>query len=251
MASQTQYKLEYFTRFAKENFPTEYASIADVNLYEFERKTYLDTNKRPHHVDMLRVARYHKKANGPRVWAVATNSSIMYYWGNLTDRVLTTVSDENRNRIYYDGRFGEISGVQDTGQGETFIRKQGRFAIETVINFVFMLTDRLDYVVNTQGTDMLHNLHCAYNNLAQSMRSKEFLTPAYMHSHRGELQVQGSKDRHTGPDQVTPTASQFAMHEDQWGQNMPTNSARINASNSRSWAGPQCKSSFTSIAYSN
>jgi hypothetical protein len=165
MPPKEQYTLDDFTQYGQAHFPIAFAAISNVHAYSFERKTYVNKNQEPHQVDMLLVGFYHKRAGGPSVWAYATGSAMYLFWGNRSEEVLTLISEENKSRVYYDGSFRLMAGGQDT-RGMTPTRKLGQTVVETVVNFLYPLTGRLDCVVNVQKTDMLGNLKFASMNLS-------------------------------------------------------------------------------------
>jgi hypothetical protein len=164
MAPKEQYTLDDFTQYGQTHFPVAFAAISNTHAYNFEKKTYVNKNQEPHQVDMLLVGFYHKRAGGPSVWAYAMGSATYLFSGNRSEEVLTLIPEEHKSRVYYDGQFGLMAGGQDT-RGMTPTRKLGQTVVETVVNFLYLLTGRLNYVVNVQKTDMLGNLKFASMNL--------------------------------------------------------------------------------------
>jgi len=82
MAPKERYVLEDFTNFGHDNFPVEYAAVADRNIYKFETKTCENDNQQPREATLLFLGRYHyTKSGGPLAWAHATASGIGYYSG--------------------------------------------------------------------------------------------------------------------------------------------------------------------------
>ncbi|KAF1943065.1 hypothetical protein EJ02DRAFT_153133 [Clathrospora elynae] len=184
MAPRKQYNLDDFTRYGQTYFPDAFAIISDISAYKFDKKTYVNESQEPHQVEMLKVGFYHRRAGGPSVWAYTTGSAMYYFWGNRSEEVLSLVPEENRSRIYYDGQFGTMAGRQDT-KGITPTRKLGQVIVETVVNFLYLLTGQLDFVFNTQNTDMLGNLkHASMNlkaNLADDNKDTKYAVLAQSH----------------------------------------------------------------------
>jgi hypothetical protein len=80
MAPRLQYTLDDFVKFAQTNFPIEYTSIADLDIYRFEEQTCANLNKEPRLATLLHVGRYHYSTeDAPAAWTHVTNGGITYY----------------------------------------------------------------------------------------------------------------------------------------------------------------------------
>jgi hypothetical protein len=163
MEPQEAYILKDFKRYARNHFPTEFASFRDLHAYQFEKRTYLDENSAVHEMSMLLVGQYHRRHSGPQVWAHSTGSCVRYYQGKTLEDVCTLIPEEHTTRIYYCAPYSFMIGSEE-GRGGTAGRKAGQFVVETVIDFLFLLTGRLKRFSNTREIDMLSNFKYACMN---------------------------------------------------------------------------------------
>jgi hypothetical protein len=152
MAPQQQYTLDDFQRFARANFPAEYASIADANLHRFENRWTMDEQNQAHKLTLLFIGRYYRtKPGGSEAWAHATISGITYYSGKANE-ICKPVLARYESRIYPDYPL-DFMLKSESLQNMRWMVKE--YLMEAAINFAFLLAAQLKCVHNVKGRDML------------------------------------------------------------------------------------------------
>ncbi|KAF9694690.1 hypothetical protein EKO04_007295 [Ascochyta lentis] len=152
-----------FRRYARKEFPDEFARFRNFYRCDFEEKTYLDENHAAHNVSVLLVGHYHTRKAGPPVWAQATSTCVRYYQGKAGAPVCTPIPEEHVTRIYYSAPYSTMVGAQ-TGRSRPTDRKAEHYFAETIVNVFFLFAGRLEQVSNPGKTDMLSNFRYACMN---------------------------------------------------------------------------------------
>lgn len=156
MEPKEHYTSKDFKRYARKEFPNEYAVFRELYLCNFENKTYFDINQAAHNLSVLLVGQYCTRQGGPAVWAQATATCVRYFSGKDTGTVCTLIPEKNLGRIYYSAPYSSIGDVQENRSGSAS-RKAGTCFVETIINVLFLLTGQLEQVSNPSKIDMLSN----------------------------------------------------------------------------------------------
>ncbi|KAI4623037.1 uncharacterized protein J4E87_006130 [Alternaria ethzedia] len=169
MLLKKRYILGDFNKYATGRLATHFAAISDMALYEFSEKLYLDEKNNARRCHMLLVGHYSRKSGGPPVWAHATGERICYYSGSGT-QVTPLVQDIHSSKVYYDPPFSYIGGSQDYGSlkpGMNPERKLERAVVDSAINFIFLLSGRLEQVSDLMNPDILSHFRLACTNLVR------------------------------------------------------------------------------------
>ncbi|KAF1943064.1 hypothetical protein EJ02DRAFT_321962, partial [Clathrospora elynae] len=167
-----QYVLGDFAKYAAEKFANQFAAIADLGIYDFADKSYMDDNQKTQRVHMLLIGHYHRTSGGPSVWAHATGTYIRYYSGAGIE-VTPLVQDIHTSRVYYDPPFSLMGGAQNssnTGRGMNDDRKRERAVVESAINVIFLMTGRLMRTMDLENPDLLRNFRTACKNFDRHLR---------------------------------------------------------------------------------
>jgi hypothetical protein len=157
MKRRKQYLLGDFTKYTTENFADELKAVADLDIYKFAEKVYLDNNSKIQRLHMLLVGHYSRKSGGPPVWAHADGTCIRHYSGAGVE-VRPLVQDIHTSRVYYDPPFCYMGGAQYSSgrnRGMNPERKHERTLVEAVINFIFLNSGRLAHVSDWENKNML------------------------------------------------------------------------------------------------
>ena len=166
MAPKKHYGIKDFLQHAEKNLGDEFSTIADTTRYGFEEKVFFVENERAQQVDMVRIGHYYHRSGGQTIWAHSTGNSISYYRGDSSE-VTLLVDKYEKSRIYYDPPFSTMVGPEETSQTRTVVhrtRQRQRFVVETMVDFAYLLTGRLERVKRRIDTDMLSNLSVACDN---------------------------------------------------------------------------------------
>lgn len=166
------YTSKDFKRYARKEFPTDYALFRERYVCTFEAKTHLDANHAAHNINALLVGSYHVRQGGPLVWAQATAIGIRYFSGKETDAICMPISEKHVNRIYYSSPYSPTFETQD-GRSRTAGREAVQYFAETIINVLFLLTGRLQRVGNPGKTDMLSNFRYVCVNVKPVLPCRE------------------------------------------------------------------------------
>jgi hypothetical protein len=197
MAPQQRYVLKDFVNYGRLDFPNEFASVADSNIFNFDNKTCVNDDQQPREATMLLLGRYHYTQRGSALaWAYATTSGISYYSGKA-GRVCKIVPPRFQTRIYHDHPFDlmfTLQGPNSHGHDPTQMVKE--CVIETMINFAFLRTGRIDHVDNVKGMDMLTNFRFACLNFCMNSGLARVAEPSLLEPHRaGEVRKSGLETR--------------------------------------------------------
>jgi hypothetical protein len=169
MKMRKKYILGDFTKYATGKLAAQFAAISNMTLYEFSEKVYLSEKIRAHRCHMLLVGHYSRKSGGPPVWAHATGEKICYYSGAGT-QVTPLVQDIHSSKVYYDSPFSYIGGSQDYSSlkpGMNPERKRERATVDSAINFIFLMSGRLEEVCDLVNPDILGSFRLACVNLVR------------------------------------------------------------------------------------
>lgn len=172
LSSWKKYNLDDFVQYATGKLAEQYAAIADLSMYKFADKTYLDENNTPCGRHMLLVGHYWRKSGGPPVWAHATGTHIRYCSGEGI-QVNPLIQDIHSSKVYYGTPFNAMSGVHDSSNTKprmTIERKLERALVESVINFIFLKKGQLIRALDLESPDMLRSFRLAYINFAQHQK---------------------------------------------------------------------------------
>jgi len=164
-----KYILGDFTKYATGRLATHFTAISDMALYKFSEKLYLDEKHNTHRHHMLLVGHYSRKAGGPPVWACATGEKICYYSGP-GKQVTPLTQDIHSSKVYYDPPFSYIGGSHDYSSqkpGMNPERKLERAVVDSAINFIFLLSGRLEQVFDLVNPDILGHFRLACTNLVR------------------------------------------------------------------------------------
>jgi hypothetical protein len=186
MAHNKRYTLDHFKEDAQRRYPAQFAAVADITAYKFEKISYVGDKQEGLQADMLSVGYYYQKHSGQTVWALANGHSVRYYFGKSRE-VCALVPDAYRSRIYYHEPFkfmGPQQGCADSGRLVTAARQYEKVVFETVVHFVFLLTGRLTRVYNTANVDMLGNIKFACMSLENNLETKDDAERAVVESFR-------------------------------------------------------------------
>jgi hypothetical protein len=167
-----KYVLGDFTKYGTSKLARQFAAIADMDLYDFTEKMYLDEKNEARQCHMLLVGHFSFKSGGPPVWAEATGQRICYYSGT---RFLVTplIHDVQSSKVYYDPPFSRIGGALDYSNvrpGMSPERKLERAVVEATINFIFLQSGRLEQVQDLMNPDILSNFRQACRNFSLQQR---------------------------------------------------------------------------------
>ncbi|KAI4934395.1 hypothetical protein J4E85_002251 [Alternaria conjuncta] len=169
LSSRKKYNLDDFVQYATGRLADQYAAIADLSMYKFADKAYLDENNTPYSRRMLLVGHYWRKRGGTPVWAHATGTHIRYYSGEGI-QVNPLIHDTQSSKVYYGTPFNAMSGVHDSSNTKprmTTERKFERALVESVINFIFLKDGQLVRALDLESPDMLGSFRLACRNFAQ------------------------------------------------------------------------------------
>jgi hypothetical protein len=172
MVSREQYALGDFTKHSTGKLATQFAAVSNMALYEFSEKLYLDEKQRAHRCHMLFVGHYSRRFSGPPVWTYATGEKICYYSGR-GNQVILLALDTDSSKVYYDPPFSYIGGSQEYSNmrpGVNTERRLERAVVESAINFVFLMTGRLEAVLDLVNPDLLCNFRLACANLQRHQK---------------------------------------------------------------------------------
>ncbi|KAI4709688.1 hypothetical protein J4E89_005704 [Alternaria sp. Ai002NY15] len=172
LLSRKKYNLDDFVQYATGRLADQYAAIADLSMYKFADKAYLDENNTPCSRRMLLVGHYWRKRGGTPVWAHATGTHIRYYSGEGI-QVNPLIQDTQSSKVYYGTPFNAMSGVHDTSNTKprmTTERKLERALVESVINFIFLKEGQLVCALDLESPDMLGSFRLACRNFAQHQK---------------------------------------------------------------------------------
>ncbi|KAI4952305.1 hypothetical protein J4E91_003767 [Alternaria rosae] len=172
LSSRKKYNLDDFVQYATGKLAEQYAAIADLSMYKFADKTYLDENNTPCGRHMLLVGHYWRRSGGPPVWAHTTGTHIRYYSGEGI-QVNPLIQDIHSSKVYYETPFNAMSGVHDSSNTKprmTIERKLERALVESVINFIFLKKGQLIRALDLESPDMLGSFRLACINFAQHQK---------------------------------------------------------------------------------
>ncbi|KAF3003441.1 hypothetical protein E8E13_002190 [Curvularia kusanoi] len=172
MEVKEHYTLRDFERYAREEFPSEFAALRNTFTCVFERKTYFDENNAVHDIEALLVGTYNTRQSATAVWAQASDTGVRYYSGRSTETICYVVSEMQISRVYFQEPYSSITGNQRE-KSRTMGRKPGHLVAETVINAMFLLTGRLDKVSNPYKSDMLSNFQRFCKMIASKDNAQE------------------------------------------------------------------------------
>ncbi|KAL1798579.1 hypothetical protein ACET3X_002616 [Alternaria dauci] len=180
MIARKKYVLGDFTKYSTGKLEKELAAISSMEPYEFSEKLYMDDRNRARRCHMLLVGHYSRKSGGPPVWARATGESICYYSGSGI-QVFPLVQDIHSSKIYYDPPFSIIGGSQDYSSlrpGMNSERKLERAVVDSTINFIFLVSGRLEKVFDLSNPDVLGSFRLACANMVR--HGKPLHTPGHV-----------------------------------------------------------------------
>jgi hypothetical protein len=170
MATRYGYTLGDFTRFARARFPTELASVADLDQYTFRLKNYYNDSNVVQRANMLLVGHYHYKADGPSVWARSDGQDVHYYYGR--EALLKVIKNEHKSKVYYSQPISFLSSTQDV-EGMTLGRRLGQEWVEVCIHFLFLKVGDIPVVRNRSFTDMLRTFEFACVNREPNRQAEQ------------------------------------------------------------------------------
>jgi hypothetical protein len=181
MKRRKQYLLGDFTKYTTENFANELAAVADLSIYKFAEKAYLDNNAKIQRLHMLLVDHYSRKSGGPPVWAHADGAYIRYYSGNGLE-VTPLVKDIHSFRVYYDPPFRYMGGAEffsnQNRPGMNLERMHERALVKAIINFIFLSSGRLQQVSDLENTNVLGNFKSACRIFARHRKTDKSVETA-------------------------------------------------------------------------
>ncbi|KAI4939872.1 uncharacterized protein J4E92_001158 [Alternaria infectoria] len=169
LSSRKKYSLGDFVQYARGKHEDQYAAVADLSIYKFADKAYLDENNTPCRRHMLLVGHYWRKSGGRPAWAHATGTHIRYYSGEGI-QVNPLIQDIQSSKVYYGTPFNAMSGIHDSSNTKprmTVERKFERALVESVINFIFLKKGQLVWALDLESPDMLGSFRLACRNFAQ------------------------------------------------------------------------------------
>ncbi|KAJ4355337.1 hypothetical protein N0V95_003012 [Ascochyta clinopodiicola] len=177
MGPKDHYTGKHFKRYARKQFPGQYALFQDLYMCNFENKTYVDANHAAHDVSMLPVGRYRARKNGPPVWAQATGACVKYYRGKAGGVLCIPIPEEHVTRIYCSSAYSSVVGTP-IGRSRGVGKKAEHYFAETIVNVFFLLTGRLEQVNNPGKTDMLSNFTYVCMSTMSKPEVQELFSPA-------------------------------------------------------------------------
>ncbi|KAH7069111.1 hypothetical protein BKA63DRAFT_580975 [Paraphoma chrysanthemicola] len=164
MLPRRLYTLGDYVKFAQTNFPDEYTSIADLDLYRFENLTCVNDNQAPRQATLLHIGNYHFSTEGaPVAWAHVTSAGITYY-NNKPGHVSNRIPRHSVSRIYYGRPFDLMFPAEDTqrtSRDSESTQAVKAVVIESMINFAYLFTGRLPYIRNVKARDILEDFKFA------------------------------------------------------------------------------------------
>ncbi|KAF3033191.1 hypothetical protein E8E12_002990 [Didymella heteroderae] len=169
---KAHYTAKDFKRYARKDFPEQFAVFRDTYTCRLEDKTYLDENHTAHGTKALLVGHYHTRQGGPQVWAQATPSGVRYFSGKPNESLCVPVPEQHVSRIYYGAPYNVVHVAQEGGS-RTAGRKAGHYFVETIINVLFLLAGQIEQVSNPGQTDMLGNFRYVCMNFVQKPEVQE------------------------------------------------------------------------------
>jgi hypothetical protein len=167
MMVRKKYVLGDYAKYSTGRLAAPFASISNMESYEFAEKLYVDDKHRAHRCHMLLVGHYSRKSGGPPVWARATGERVCYYSGAGT-QVNPLVQDIHSSKVYYGPPFSIIGGSQDYSNARPGMnpeRKLERAVVESAINLIFLASGRLEKVFDVVNPDLLGHFKLACANL--------------------------------------------------------------------------------------
>ncbi|KZM24025.1 uncharacterized protein EKO05_0009329 [Ascochyta rabiei] len=176
MEPKDHYTAKHFRRYARKEFPDQYALFRDLYMYNFENKTYVDKNHAAHDVSVLLVGHYRARKGGPPVWAQATETCVKYYQGKMGDILCTPIPEEHVTRIYYFATYSSVVGTQ-VAKSRVAGRRAEHYFAETIFSVLFLLTGRLEQVSNPGKTDMLSNFKYVCMSTMPKPKVQELVSP--------------------------------------------------------------------------
>jgi hypothetical protein len=161
MAIHPEYYLEDFDEYANERIPVEYNALKACPRWVMEFKTIREGVGPLKRVPMLLVGRYFFSHGKQNAWAWATGTTIHYYHAHSGEEIVSTIKDLQNNKVYYYAPLNWAVGPQDTMHGMTKCRLTTKALAELVINFMFLLEDKILSVPNPGNTDLLSDFEYA------------------------------------------------------------------------------------------
>ena len=194
MVYPEQYVLNDFNSHAESRYQAQFSIMANSGLYTVESITYKNVNKQRHQADMLLIGRYYLNT-GPPVWAHGNGHHIEYYMGQPTD-MCEPVPENHISRIYYFTPFRLMGSTQGSSKSKRKRHTTFNFeaeVFETVVNFVLLLTGRLDHAHNPRGIDMTGNLQFACLAFEKNHNAEEAAKLAFQENRLSFQEHSGSQ----------------------------------------------------------
>ncbi|KAH3969551.1 hypothetical protein HBH68_137320 [Parastagonospora nodorum] len=194
MVYPEQYVLNDFNSHAESRYQAQFSIMANSGLYTVESITYTNVNKQRHQADMLLIGRYYLNP-GPPVWAHGNGHHIEYYMGQPTD-MCEPVPENHISRIYYFTPFRLMGSTQGSSKSKRKRHTTFNFeaeVFETVVNFVLLLTGRLDHAHNPRGIDMTGNLQFACLAFEKNHNAEEAAKLAFQENRLSFQEHSGSQ----------------------------------------------------------
>jgi hypothetical protein len=161
-----KYVLGDFTKYSTGKLAAQFLAISEIDLYGFSEKIYVDEGQNLHRDHMVLVGHYSRRSGGPPVWAQATGEEIRYHQGTGI-QVKPLLLDIHSSKVYYDPPFSHMGGTvnnSDARPGMTQERKLERAIVESVIQFVFLMSSRLNHTLDRRNPDLLGSFRFALKN---------------------------------------------------------------------------------------
>lgn len=139
----------------------EYNALKACPRWVMEHKTIRNGTNQLQRVPMLLVGRPFFSHGIQNAWAWATGTSIHYYNAHRGEEIVSTLGDLLTNKVYYSAPLIWAAGHQDTLHGMTKSRRTTKALAELIINFMFLLEDKILSVPNPGNTDLLSDFEYA------------------------------------------------------------------------------------------
>lgn len=230
MEPKAHYTAKDFKRYARKEFPEQFATFHDMYGCHLENKTFLDENHTAHGVKVLLVGHCYARQGGPPVWAQATTTGVRYFSGKSVESVCSPIPERHVSRIYYDAPYNIVLGAH-YGRSRTAGRKASHYFVETIINVLFLLAGQIEQVGNPGHTDMLGNFRYVCINYEQKPKiqdisnvshSRQFEIPSPQNT--SELVGREEKKRKRVCDDSSQRIKEEVIEENQLAQHITSNS---------------------------
>lgn len=101
------YEFDAFDQFGWDNFPQEYARVAEAGQYTSAKKSYLDDSNALHETTMLLIGRYRNRKSNVLGWARSDGCKVHFHHGRQIPPMPLKKGLESW--IYYSEPFSNLS----------------------------------------------------------------------------------------------------------------------------------------------